>query len=58
MNKKKHNIIERVPEKCEYGALELQRIKYDDKTGIVHAYFIKPIKSLIMKFTLKNTEDN
>lgn len=58
MNKKMHNTIEGTPEKCEYGVLEMQRIKYDDKTGIVHAYFIRPIKSLIMKFTLKNNEDN
>lgn len=42
----------------EYGIPELQQIKYDDKTGIVHAYFIRTIKSLIMKFTLENNEDN
>lgn len=57
--KKQNNIImEDIPEKCEYGNLELDHIDYDEEADIVHAYFIRPIKSLIMKFTLNKNEDN
>jgi hypothetical protein len=50
--------MEGVPEKCEYGNLELDHIYYDEEADIVHAYFIRPIKSLIMKFTIKSNENN
>jgi hypothetical protein len=38
--------------------MELDHIDYDEENDIVHAYFIRPIKSLIMKFTIKNNENN
>lgn len=57
--KNQNNIImEGIPEKCEYGNMELDHIDYDEETNIVHAYFIRPIKSLIMKFTIKSNENN
>ena len=44
--KNQNNIImESIPEKCEYGNMELDHIDYDEETNIVHAYFIRPIKS-------------
>ena len=57
--KKQNNIIMKgIPEKCEYGKLELDHMEYDEENNIVHAYFIRPIKSLIMKFTIKGNENN
>ena len=57
--KNQNNIImSSIPEKYEYGEFELDYIDYDEETDIVHAYFIRPIKSLIMKFTIKGNENN